>query len=379
MPHIVSTGTAHPAATAHKHARPRGDDLADSPILPQLSEALNAHFNRDEIIDLAFGLRLDHEKWPDKGKPGLIRELLLDLDRNERLNDLLALLRRKRPLAQWPGLKQDPNEASPYKGLQVFDVDDAGLFFGREGLTRQLIERLHSTRFLLVVGASGSGKSSLVRAGVVATLLGRRPAPADLKLLDGISERNTFILTPTDRPLRELATQLTRGDDSTRATKTLIEDMRADGESLDLYVGKMLGDDRRARLLIVVDQLEELFTACKDEAEQRMFIENLRHAADDAHGGQVTVILTLRADFYEKCAKPFDAFYNKLPEHQVNIAAMQPEELKQAIEAPARLSGLTLEPGLSETLLKDIGEEPGALPLLSHVLLEIWHAATAAS
>ena len=77
MPNIVILGTAHPAATAHEHARPRGDDLADSPILPQLSEALNAHFNRDEIIDLAFDLGLDHEKWPDKGKPGLIRELIL--------------------------------------------------------------------------------------------------------------------------------------------------------------------------------------------------------------------------------------------------------------------------------------------------------------
>ncbi len=79
MLHIVGGGTAHPAATAHEHARPRGDDLADSPLLPQLSEALNARFNRDEIIDLAFDLGLDHEKWPDKGKPGLIRELLLEM------------------------------------------------------------------------------------------------------------------------------------------------------------------------------------------------------------------------------------------------------------------------------------------------------------
>jgi WD40 repeat protein len=284
---------------------------------------------------------------------------------------LIALCERRRPHILWREAPDGAVEDSPYKGLQVFDVADAPLFFGRDALTRQLIERLHETRFLMIVGASGSGKSSLVRAGVVATLLGKRPAPPGVALLGGISEGDTFILTPTDRPLRELATHLTRGDESVRAVKTLIEDLRADADSLDLFVGKRLADDKSARALIVVDQFEELFTACKDEVEQRAFIENLRRAADDAHNGQTIVVITLRADFYEKCA-PFDAFYTALPAHQVNVPAMQPDELQAAIEAPARLSGLTLEPALTDALLRDIGHEPGALPLLSHALLETW-------
>ena len=253
--------------------------------------------------------------------------------------------------------KPAPGEA-PFKGMQYFDVEDAPLFFGREKLTKRLLAHVNENQFLAVVGASGSGKSSLVRAGVVAALK---------------NEPNWHIriITPTSRPLETLALSLTSDSESVTASKTLREDMRADSESLHLYARRLLADDSKARLLLVVDQFEELFTLCHDSDERFAFVDNLLKAVSPEIGGPVTVILTLRADFYHYCMQ-FQPLLLSLEKYQKNIGAMTSEELRSAIEKPAIQAGWKFEPGLVDLMLRDVNEEPGALPLLSHALLATW-------
>ena len=201
----------------------------------------------------------------------------------------------------------------PYKGLEPFQPDDSDLFFGREELVAELVGRLEEVPLLAVVGPSGSGKSSLVRAGIVPRL-----------------ELRTTVVTPGAHPLDEL---------------------RAAGDSE----------------VLVVDQFEELFTLCRDDDERRVFIEAILVLVDRG----TRVILALRADFYGHCAT-YPRLAAALEEHQALLGPMHEEELRRAIERPAERAGLVLEPGFVDGVLRDVVGEPGALPLLSHSLLETW-------
>ena len=206
----------------------------------------------------------------------------------------------------------------PYKGLVRFEPEDSDLFFGREELVSALVARLEDSPFLAVVGPSGSGKSSLVRAGVVPELERAEPS-----IRAGIIE-------PGEHPLQTL--------------------VRARGAAL-----------------VVVDQFEEVFTLCRDQEERFAFIDRLLDKAKQGIG----VILVLRADFYGHCASHV-RLAGALEDHQALIGPMTEEELRRAVERPAEQAGLVLEPGLAEGILRDIVGEPGALPLLSHSLLETW-------
>lgn len=243
---------------------------------------------------------------------------------------------------------------SPYMGLHYFDTSDADLFFGREAKTSELLGRVKNEAFLAIVGASGSGKSSVARAGLI---------PAWKKE----NERGVIhVITPTAHPLENLAASLTRESESVTATSTLMDDMSRDVRSLRLYVKKTLGE---ARLLLLVDQFEETFTLCKDIDERKTFIENLLSLADE-HGA-TRVVITLRADFYHHCFE-YEGLRLTLEKHQANLGAMTQEELCEAITVPAKNNGWDFQPGLVDLVLQDIGSEPGALPLLSHALLETW-------
>ena len=182
-----------------------------------------------------------------------------------------------------------PEEGEPpYQGLQYFDVDDADRFFGRENLTAELVGYLRDHRFLAVIGASGSGKSSVVRAGVVPALAGGAALADGTLPPKGSADWLVHILTPTAHPLKALSASLTKGSESVTAQATLMDDMTKDARSLDLFVSRMLADSPADHLLLVVDQFEELFTLCKDADERRHFVDNLLTAAqpdgvDDGH------------------------------------------------------------------------------------------------
>jgi WD40 repeat protein/DNA-binding SARP family transcriptional activator len=219
---------------------------------------------------------------------------------------------------------------SPFKGLESFDLGDADVFFGRERLVADMVARMSGARLMGIVGPSGSGKSSALRAGLLASL-------AD-GVLPGSSDWQLAVVRPGEHPVEAL-----RG-----ATEEL------GGE----------------RCVIAVDQFEEMFTVCRDERERAAFVDALVGHARDARR-RATVLLALRADFYGRCAG-FAELSRMLGGNHVLVGAMRRDELRRAIELPARAARLELDPGLSERLIADVEDEPGGLPLLSTALFELW-------
>jgi len=252
--------------------------------------------------------------------------------------------------------------ASPYRGLASFEESHAEFFFGREDDTSRIIEMLKDSRFAAVMGASGSGKSSLVRAGVVRALRSGR--------LPGSEEWAVRVYTPGARPLTALAAQLHRAFPQESMQGTL-RNLHDDPRSLDLAATVGLADsppDRR--LVLVADQFEELFTLCDDEAERKAFLDNLLYAAT-IPGGRVVVVVGMRADFYHRCAA-YPDLRSLVSSEQYLVGPLTREGLCRAIEEPARRVGVGLESGLLDTILADVGAHPGGLPLLQHVLYELW-------
>jgi hypothetical protein len=264
-------------------------------------------------------------------------------------------------------------DVTPYRGLQVFDVDDWPFFFGREALVEWLLDALRppsgakpANRFLGIIGPSGSGKSSLARAGLVAALKqGQIP---------GSQHWPITICRPGADPLESLAVSIcsvTRAGQDVTSARGLIRDLREDPRALHLTARLALhGAPVEWRLVVLVDQFEELFTLCHDDGLRQAAIDTLLHAATVAEG-QAIVLLTLRADFYGKCAA-YPALAAALSDRQVLVGPMTRDELRRAIERPARLAGREFEPGLVEMLLDDVAGQPGGLPLLQHALLELW-------
>ncbi|HEX6618349.1 MAG TPA: BTAD domain-containing putative transcriptional regulator, partial [Solirubrobacteraceae bacterium] len=218
----------------------------------------------------------------------------------------------------------------PFKGLASFDVADAKYFFGRERLVAELVARAVGAPLLGVVGPSGSGKSSVVHAGLL-------PALAD-GVLPGSDHWPQLVVRPGEHPMGEL------------------------------HSARFNADTDRG-IVLVVDQFEELFSACRDEHERAAFIDTLVRAARGRHGGGV--VLAVRADFYGRCAA-YPALSKLLGANHVLVGPMRSDELHRAIELPARRVGLEVEPELVAALVTDVEGEPGALPLLFTALLELW-------
>ena len=231
----------------------------------------------------------------------------------------------------------------PFKGLASFEPVDADYFFGRERLVAELVARLVGAGFLGIVGPSGSGKSSVLRAGLLPALAGG--------VLPGSAGWRRLLLRPGERPLDELRRVLVSGAKDPLA------------EALDALPAN-------GRLLLAVDQLEELFTACRSEADRAAFTAVLARAAADPDGRAV-VVVALRADFYGRFAA-HPAFAELLGANHVLVGPMQASELRRAVELPAARVGLRVEPELADALVDDVEGEPGALPLLSTALLELW-------
>ncbi len=231
----------------------------------------------------------------------------------------------------------------PFKGLASFEPVDAEYYFGRERLVAELVAHLVGTGLLGIVGPSGSGKSSVLRAGLL-------PALAS-GVLPGSESWRRLLMRPGEHPLEELRRVLVSGAWDPLAEA--LDALPADG-----------------RLLLAVDQLEELFTACRSDTERAAFADAIARAAADPHDRAV-VVVALRADFYGRFAA-YPDLAALLGANQVLVGPMNARELRRVVELPAGRVGLRVEPELVEVLVADVEGEPGALPLLSTALLELW-------
>jgi WD40 repeat protein/tetratricopeptide (TPR) repeat protein len=253
-------------------------------------------------------------------------------------------------------------ERNPYKGLRPFTEADARDFFGREGLTRRLVARLGEagpgSRFLAVVGASGSGKSSVVRAGLV-------PAIRDAAL-GGPEDPFVAEMFPGEHPIDELEAALLRI--AVHPVPRLRE--RLDSGSRGLLEVVDLVAPGEAEVVVLVDQFEEAFTLTTDDRERELFLESLRVAAAEPES-RLRVIVTLRADFYDR-PLIYPRFGELLAERTEAVPPLTPDELERAIRGPAERIGVRPEPGLVAEMIADVAHQPGALPLLQYALTDLF-------
>lgn len=254
---------------------------------------------------------------------------------------------------------------TPYKGLLPFQSADNQDFFGRERFTARLIKRLSETgdysRFLAVVGPSGSGKSSLVKAGLIPALW-RGDIPG--------SERWFVVeMIPGTHPLDELEVALTRV--AANQAANLNDQLTRDNRGLVRTAGLILPNDG-SDLVLVIDQFEEAFTLVAEETERKHFLDLLYTAVTEPRS-RVRIVITLRADFYDRPLH-YPQFGEMVRSRLETILPLSAEDLERAITLPAERVGVSFEPGLVTTIVGDVNYQPGALPLLQYALTELFEA-----
>ncbi|MGH3896867.1 MAG: helix-turn-helix domain-containing protein [Pseudonocardiaceae bacterium] len=262
----------------------------------------------------------------------------------------------------------------PYPGLAAFTEDQSRWFYGRDQLTTALIgrlgARLRKGGVQVVMAPSGAGKSSLLHAGLLPKL--------DSDALPGASQWHKMVFTPTADPLAALAAQLVALTGADPAT------LAAGPQQWGAVLRSHLGE-QNSRVVVVVDQFEELFTLCGDDQQRSTFIDVLAQLASPRSGAKAAahpvalVVVGVRADFYAACAN--DAHLRTaLQDNPLVVGPMSGTELREAIYCPARDVSLGIEPGLVELLLRDLGDTTGEmtgyavgrLPLLAHALRATW-------
>lgn len=247
---------------------------------------------------------------------------------------------------------------TPYRGLSPFAEGDAGVFFGRDGPVDEILEWVEAgSNLVSVVGASGSGKTSLVLAGVVPRL-----RSGDL---DGSEDWLVAAMRPGSDPIRALASAL-----ESLATDHDVDFMRSLSESSSglVEVARHVMPEG-VRLVVVVDQLEELYSVCDDPAERDHFLRLLSEVVGD--GGRISVITTLRADFYHRPLE-HPVFAGLFGRSVVTLGPMDADEITAAIVRPAAVVGAEVEPALTSALVNETLARPGALPLLQYTLAELF-------
>jgi WD40 repeat protein/serine/threonine protein kinase len=328
-----------------------------------------------------------NERYPDALAMAAAFREAIGLDRQVPVEDLPTMRlpsnwakmseRERRTLV---GLEVALEPENPYKGLRAFQEADAADFFGREALVKLLLTRLSEQalaqglqnapsdaqlhpRFLAVVGPSGSGKSSVVKAGLI---------PALRKGMLPASDRWFIVeMIPGTHPLEELEAALLRI--AVKPPESLIKTLQDDERGLVRAVKWALpGDD--SELLLVIDQFEEVFTLSEDEAARAHFLSCLLAAASDPRS-RLRIVITMRADFYDRPLL-YPEFGNLIRKTTELVLPLASDELQQAIVGPAERVGLALEPGLVAAIVQDVAAQPGALPLLQYALSELYERRT---
>ncbi|MFD9438569.1 hypothetical protein ACFWBR_16290 [Streptomyces sp. NPDC060006] len=238
-------------------------------------------------------------------------------------------------LAEEADVRSPEGGDSPYPGLARFEADDRYAFHGRDELVAELLELTGRRRILAVIGASGSGKSSLLRAGLVPALRASGEGIAAIR-----------ILTPGDRP--------------DRTHRALFTPHATDAHG----AGEVPGDT-----LLVVDQFEEVFSLCRDPAERAAFLDRLLTARDP--DSRLRVIVAVRADFYGRCAE-HGPLAEAFSDANFLVGPMPADRLREAIVRPASDARLVVERALTARITADVAGEPGGLPLMAHALREVW-------
>jgi DNA-binding winged helix-turn-helix (wHTH) protein len=250
----------------------------------------------------------------------------------------------------------------PWLGLRYFDESDARYYYGREAEVAELLAKLKGQNFLAVVGSSGTGKTSLVRAGLIPAL--RR----------GGGEWNTIVLRPDPTPLNKLARRLLKAatgrPHTADAVKELTDRLRSRPEALLEILDELGWIKETKHTLIVIDQFEALITQCEDIEEARQFISCLLSATLTPLSS-VFVVITVRTDFYPKL-EGYHELWSRISPHQYNVGIIGREQLRRVIVEPARVVELEVEESLITEILDDLGEGAGALPLLSHEMSELF-------
>ncbi|MGF1486433.1 MAG: CHAT domain-containing protein [Prochloraceae cyanobacterium] len=284
----------------------------------------------------------------------------------------LQILENNYPCASWlPVIVQNPLETppnwqnlggipqSPYQGLSAFTSENARFFFGREKFTKKLVNAVEKVPLIAIVGASGSGKSSVVNAGLIPKLKQQQ-----------IIKWQIISIRPKNNPFAALASVLFAFWQDKKIIFNLKEELE-----LEKYLRKEKQNlanitlKSSARFLLVIDQFEELFTLCS-QAESQSFLDILIAAIESSEN--FTVVITLRADFYGK-ALAYPPFGKLLEKYlHLPLIAMNEAQLKQAIELPAQLTNVELEAGLSARIINSVKNKPGSLPLLEFTLTQLW-------
>ena len=267
-------------------------------------------------------------------------------------------------------MKTDQTPANPFPGLRSYQQEEDYLFFGREDQTAELLRRLNEHRFLAVVGTSGSGKSSLVRAGLLPALQGGNLTKAG-------SSWEVAVLRPGGDPMSNLAQAIVDADlyepDPEHGLEPIIATLRRSGLGLAETV-RQSDIESGANLLVVVDQFEEIFrysqTGTDQEEAAAAFVELLLEATRQTTQ-RIYICITMRSDYLGDCSH-FRGLPEAVNEGEYLIPRLNRQQRRAVIEGPIRVGGAQITPRLLQTLLNDVGDNPDQLPILQHALMCTW-------
>ena len=349
--------------------RPHKHDYAKEPLKGAIKKAytLESKEHKRDIYELTINDGATIEQgYSGSAVISTVTGLVLAIATDRKTNGRQAYATPSRYLREiWKELPEaifeSFNDNNPYKGLNSFEYKDRHNYYGREKESQEIVERLKKTKLFTLLGASGSGKSSLIYAGILplieedgVKILSFRPLSEPFKNLASV-----FIPTLYPDKLEQI-------EQSEKLTRKLIN---SDIE-LDNLVQRFLEDTKAKHLYLIIDQFEELFTLTKEQEYRNQFFEQLLTLIYSELN--VTLLISMRADFLSHISfyEPFNKAYNHHPSQMLSL--LSHENLKRIIEEPAKKKGVTFQDGLVDRIIEEIEHEAGQLPLLEFALEQFW-------